>query len=111
MLIKTLCECAIKSTLFSWLRSSRRIGFVQNQDRDISKLPSSVAELLQCNDVVDTLPTAPCWDFMWNATVEEGREKSLLQQAITSGSSGVPITAHPISDDIYLAEAALKARF
>jgi len=45
---------------------------------------------------------------MWNATVEEGREKQLLQQGFTLNAEEIPAPAGPSSDAIYLAECALK---
>jgi hypothetical protein len=45
---------------------------------------------------------------MWNATVEEGREKTLLQHPFTTGLAEIPDVPYSCSDDVCLAEAAVK---
>lgn len=63
-------------------------------------------ELLDQYDVVETAPTAPTWDFVWNAVVEEGREKRMLRQPFSKVVED--ITEEGQSEAISLAESALK---
>lgn len=48
------------------------------------------------------------WEFMWNANVEEGRERRLVRQAFTQTIEEVPSFNETTSDSVALAEAALK---
>lgn len=75
-------------------------------------LPLTAAELYKEWDVIETLPTAPTWETMWNGTAEEGREKHFLQQAFLMGGNEIPATKkHSHSSDmIYVADAALKVK-
>jgi transcription factor C subunit 3 len=45
---------------------------------------------------------------MWNANVEEGKEKGLMRQAFNQTPGLVPSIAEAPSDAVALAEAALK---
>ena len=70
-------------------------------------IPRDVESLLRQYQVVEEAPTAPQWDFVWNAVVEEGREKRLLSQCLTTEIEDMP-HHNQEADDIALAEAALK---
>jgi len=52
--------------------------------------------------------TAPDWDFMWNAFVEEGREKKLKQMPLSRYPEQLPCSTTGEDDEILMAEAALK---
>jgi len=104
-----LCKFLATSDYFSCkLTSNRRIGFGQLQEKTVVNLLPSVEDLLQCWDVLENQPTAPAFDFMWNATVEEGREKQLLQQAFTTSLADTPALPYSTSDEVCVAESALK---
>lgn len=45
---------------------------------------------------------------MWNANVEEGREKRLMRQAFTQTVEEIPLFAETPPESVALAEAALK---
>lgn len=51
---------------------------------------------------------APIWDFMWNVTVEEGREKRLLRQSFTKSCDELPHALDGPSESVLVAESALK---
>jgi hypothetical protein len=87
---------------------SRRVGFGLPHEEHFPKLSASVEELQRNWDVVESLQAVPTWDFVWNATVEEGREKQLLQQPFTAMVDDVPPFAYTLSDAIGLAESSLK---
>ncbi|KAL0071703.1 hypothetical protein AAF712_000625 [Marasmius tenuissimus] len=56
-------------------KNALRVGYAQPQQAVQVVLSSSLERLYEQFDVVESTPTAPTWDFVWNATVEEGREK------------------------------------
>jgi oxalate---CoA ligase len=87
---------------------SRRVGFGLPHEERFPKLSASVEELQRNWDVVESLQAVPTWDFVWNATVEEGREKQLLQQPFTTTVDDAPPFAYTLSDAVGLAESALK---
>jgi oxalate---CoA ligase len=88
-------------------QSSRRAGFVQ---REVSiNLPTSV-DLLHEWEVMESAPVAPLWDFLWNTSVEEGREKNLLRYALTVGTEEMCVPKDIQSDAVHVAESAVKAR-
>jgi transcription factor C subunit 3 len=45
---------------------------------------------------------------MWNANVEEGKEKGLVRQAFTQTVEEIPLTLETVCEPVRLAEAALK---
>lgn len=60
-------------------------------------------------EVVEAACTAPPWDFMWWSLVEEGREKNMFRQAITTHLDELPaIGTVATSDQLSIAESALK---
>jgi oxalate---CoA ligase len=69
-----------------------------------------VDSLLKQYRVSEEAQTAPPWDFVWNAIVEEGREKRLLSQCFTTEVPSVSYQHHQETDEGILAEAALKVR-
>ena len=71
-------------------------------------IPTSVDELLDKYTVVESNLSAPVWDFMWNATVEEGREKRLMRQSFTKNPEEVAMHANLSSELVKVAEATLK---
>lgn len=71
-------------------------------------IPSNVSTLLEQFDVVETPSSAPSWDFVWNALVEEGREKGMLSLPFTHQVDVLPFRDESISEEMCLAESALK---
>jgi hypothetical protein len=57
---------------------------------------------------LDAERTAPDWDFMWNALIEEGREKKLKQMPLSRCPEPLPCSTSGENDEISIAEAALK---
>jgi hypothetical protein len=69
-----------------------------------------VSSLLQQYGIFEETQTAPTWDFVWNAIVEEGREKRLLSQCFTIEMAPISCQNYDEADACVLAEAALKVR-
>lgn len=95
--------------LFSLLISClRRVGYGNTRESGIVTIPSTVEELLDEYEVEITEGPGLMWDFMWNANVEEGREKRLMRQAFTRTVEEIPSFIETSSDYVALGEAALK---
>lgn len=87
----------------------RRVGFAQPKEAaGTTIIPSQILQLLEEYDVIETAPTVPAWDFMWNAVVEEGREKRMMRQPFTTEIEEMPPTGDTPSEQLYLAESAMK---
>lgn len=71
-------------------------------------IPASISELEANYIVADSTLSAPLFDFMWNATVEEGREKRLMHQSFTRYPEEVAVNLGLSSDSISIAETTLK---
>lgn len=84
------------------------MGFAQPRETAGLVLPPSLTQLLAEFDISEPTTPAPAWDFMWNASVEEGREKRLLACPFTS-SPDKPLPANGSTTDAdFIAESALK---
>lgn len=85
----------------------RRVGYMPSQHSTQPAIPESVSSLFEKFDVVESLPNAPSWDFVWNAIVEEGREKGMLSLPFTTQLDVLPLEESS-AEDMCLAEAAVK---
>lgn len=74
------------------------------------KLPASIGEVTRDWEVVEKEKTGTVWEFHWNALVDEGREKNLLRHAYTAHAADIPASTDVYSEDVYLAESAVKVR-
>lgn len=88
------------------LTAIRRVGYVEHTTR--TKLPASVDDIIHRFDVLCNTIVSPAWEFVWQATVEEGREKQFLRQSFTHGPDEVPYVTNMSDDVVQVAEAALK---
>ena len=89
-----------------------RVGFVEVDTSEKIDLPSSLEEIIQHFDVVEKVPAAPPWDFMWSVVAEEAREKLFAHHAFTAGVGDMPPTSSTYpSDTQYVADAAVKASY
>ncbi|KAG1841331.1 hypothetical protein DFJ58DRAFT_845058 [Suillus subalutaceus] len=88
------------------LTTIRRVGYVEHTTR--TKLPASVDDIIHRFDVLCNTTISPAWEFVWQATVEEGREKQFLRQSFTHGADEVPYVTNISDDVVQVAEAALK---
>lgn len=75
------------------------------------ELPVDLATLDAHWEIEDKSANVPIWDFMWNAITEEGREKTLLQNAFVTGVEHLPHISESTGDSIHVAESALKVGF
>ena len=92
----------------SWLISLfRRVGYLPAQQSAQPAIPSNVSSILEQFDVIDNPPSAPSWDFVWNALVEEGRERGMLSLPFTSQQDELSLE-ETSAEEMCLAEAALK---
>ena len=84
------------------------MGFAQPKEKASSIIPLSVDELTDHYEILENLPAVPSWDFVWNAAVEEGREKRMLRQPFLNTIDDHRPTGIPVSEAICLAESAVK---
>jgi len=101
------CKFFLSQTYLGSPRSCRRVGYAQPQRSVDVTIPDSVETLLEQFDVIESSVLVPSWDFVWNATVEEGREKRLLSQPFTTKLDELAFE-DTSSEIISLAESALK---
>jgi hypothetical protein len=86
----------------------RRVGFAQATETTTLSIPANIEQLQDSFYVFDAERTAPDWDFMWNALIEEGREKRLKQMPLSRCPEPLPCSISGENDEISVAEAALK---
>ncbi len=86
----------------------RRVGFVEVQDSQKVNLPASLEDIEQHYDVIDKVPNAPAWDFMWTVVAEEAREKQFAHCGFTTEVGDMPPVASYESDFLQVADAAVK---
>ncbi|KAL0572575.1 hypothetical protein V5O48_009395 [Marasmius crinis-equi] len=89
-------------------KNALRVGYAQPQQAVPVVLPKSIELLQEQFDVVETVPAVPAWDFVWNATVEEGREKRMFTQPLIMQPDVLPFGEDTPSEAVSLAESALK---
>ncbi|KAG2057154.1 hypothetical protein BDR06DRAFT_952287 [Suillus hirtellus] len=90
-------------------KNALRVGYVEHTTR--TKLPASVDDIIQHFDVLCNATISPAWEFVWQAAVEEGREKQFLRQSFTHAPDDIPYVTNTSDDVIQVAEAALKMVF
>lgn len=88
-----------------------RVGFAHATESAGVTLPADVQTLEESFNVVQAEKTAPDWDFMWNALIEEGREKKLKKLVISRCPEEFPVVRSTEIDEVILAEATLKVRW
>lgn len=109
MLIRTHCKSVhFLNNFLTTDVTHRRVGFAEHKEKSGITIPGSVELLLQTYDVIETAPTAPTWDFMWNATVEEGREKRLLRLPFVHNDDQMSFITDGVDEMTFMAESALK---
>lgn len=84
------------------------MGFVEIQDTKKIDLPVSLDDIEECYEVVEKVPSAPQWDFMWSVVAEEAREKQFAHRAITEEVGDMPPAPAYELDWLYVADAAVK---
>ncbi|KAG6891070.1 hypothetical protein C0995_014159 [Termitomyces sp. Mi166 len=89
-------------------KNALRVGFAQPKENAGTTLSASVDMLLTEYDVVESTPNVPSWDFVWNAVVEEGREKQMLRQPFLNTPEDMPPVGEIPLEAVSLAESALK---
>jgi hypothetical protein len=88
-------------------KGALRAGYVQTEETVVVDLPVDIATLRQLYTIVERRPVAPIFDFITEATVDEGREKVFQTAAFDPGLEDVTRTAF-VSDAQATAESALK---
>jgi hypothetical protein len=71
-------------------------------------LPSTIEQLSTEYDILEKIPAMPPWDFAWSTSTEEGREKQMFLEAFTLSDERIPPTSNYESEDLHVAEAAVK---
>ena len=89
----------------------RRVGFAQATEATTLSIPADIEQLQKSFQVFDAERTTPDWDFMWNALIEEGREKKLKQMPLSRCPESLPCSTSIENDEISMAEATLKVCF
>ena len=89
----------------------RRVGFHEPEHKDRIALPASVEQLEQIYEIIDKPVAGPSFGFIWDVVAEEGREKHFAQQAFHSGMESMPHVPGYPSEEVYVADAALKMTF
>ncbi|KAG6837874.1 hypothetical protein H0H93_013027 [Arthromyces matolae] len=89
-------------------KNALRVGFAQPKENTATVLPASLELLLSEHDLIESKPSAPSWDFVWNAVVEEGREKRMHRQPFLRFSEDPPSIGEIPPEAVSLAESALK---
>lgn len=84
----------------------RRVGFAIEVSN--IKLPASIEDISRDWDTVEKPSTGPVWDFLWNAQVEEGREKYMLRHPFIINALDIPPTTDTSSETVHLAESVVK---
>ncbi|KAF5384735.1 hypothetical protein D9757_006233 [Collybiopsis confluens] len=88
-------------------KNALRVGYLPAQQHAQPAIPSDISSIFEQFDVIDNTPSAPTWDFVWNALVEEGRERGMLGLPFTSHQDELPLEDSS-SEEMCLAEATLK---
>ncbi|KAJ7102344.1 hypothetical protein B0H15DRAFT_814236 [Mycena belliarum] len=89
-------------------KNALRVGFAQAEEKEKNTIPASTEELFDRFDVVESSGGTPAWEFMWSTIVDENREKRSLRQAFTTRLDDLVLGTENSTDDILLAESALK---
>ncbi|RPD63262.1 hypothetical protein L227DRAFT_544094 [Lentinus tigrinus ALCF2SS1-6] len=89
-------------------KNAIRVGFVEVKDIQKVDLPASIEDIEQYYDVVEKVPNAPAWDFMWTVVAEEAREKQFAHCAFTADVGDMPPSASYDSDSLQVADTAVK---
>ena len=86
----------------------RRVGLAHTTEVATFVLPSDLQQLHEHFSIVQAEKVAPEWDFMWNAVIEEGREKKLKRHVLSRFPEPFPGSKAPEPDEVVLAEGTLK---
>lgn len=89
-------------------RIFRRVGLAHATETTNILIPSDIDAILRQFDTVEPEKTAPEWDFIWNTLIEEGREKKMKSLALARCKEDFVPGRASVSDDLVLAEGALK---
>ncbi|TBU34929.1 hypothetical protein BD311DRAFT_828299 [Dichomitus squalens] len=89
-------------------KNAIRVGFVEVQDSQKVDLPATIEDIKRHYDIVEKVPSAPTWDFMWSVVAEEAREKQFAHQAFTAEVGGMPPSPSYESEFLYVADTAVK---
>ncbi|KIM47907.1 hypothetical protein M413DRAFT_439604 [Hebeloma cylindrosporum] len=89
-------------------KNALRVGLAHATERTNILIPSDIDAIRGQFDAVEPEKTAPEWDFIWNTLIEEGREKKMKGLALARCKEDFVPGRASISDDLVLAEGALK---
>ena len=87
------------------------MGQPQVTETPLAVLPATVDCLEETFQVLESEPGSLEWEFMWNALIEEGRDRKLKSKSITLGSEDSALLVETMSDEDTLAEAAIKVGY
>ncbi|ESK95510.1 hypothetical protein Moror_12696 [Moniliophthora roreri MCA 2997] len=89
-------------------KNALRVGYSQVQQNTQFGLPADVEILLAKYHIVESSANGPTYDFFWNGTVEEGREKAMLNHSFTMKPDSLAFGEEALTEVVFVAESALK---
>jgi oxalate---CoA ligase len=104
------CKLSLLFMFEDYSSFRRRVGFAQATKSTTLSIPADIEQLRDSFDVLEAERMAPDWDFMWNALIEEGREKKLKQMPLSRCPEPLfcSTSGENDNDNVLVAEAALK---
>jgi hypothetical protein len=90
-----------------YLLSNRRVGIPQTTEKQVALIPASIEQIQEQYEIIERERVAPDWDYIWNTTIEEGREKKLKRQPFPK----IPekfLPSNLDSNEALIAESAVK---
>ena len=87
-----------------------RVGISLEDEKDNFELPADIREMNDKWVISERKDGLTTWDFLWNGSAEEGREKQALDEAFVLE---IDDAVTPAKENEYLtvAESAMKASF
>nr|GAT43664.1 predicted protein [Mycena chlorophos] len=89
-------------------KNAIRVGFAEDDAMRKNIIPATIEMLTDQFTVVEPSSGAPAWDFMFGGLVDDSREKRALRQALCTRRDDLAFGTEDLTDDILMAEAALK---
>jgi transcription factor C subunit 3 len=89
------------------LQSGRRVGIPQTTEKQVAVIAVSIEQIEEHYEIIEREQVAPNWDYIWNTTIEEGREKKLKRQPFSQISDKFSPSILD-SNETSIAESAVK---
>ncbi len=86
-----------------------RVGILIEDEKENFELPADVLDIADKWVITDRKDTQCSWDFLWNGSAEEGREKQALEEAFVLELDDAIIPPKDVGL-VNVAESAMKVR-